>query len=87
MLPVIPGPSAARSPESITTIGASSAQTVVIDSGLALRAPRNDENHRSEALNLSSAAAPGHRSLSPSALSGASTVLRWPCKSSASDAT
>ncbi len=43
--------------------------------------------HRKLALILSSAAEPGHSSFSPSALSGVSTVLRWPCRSSASGVT
>src|ERR1700685_2134518 len=54
--PVIPGPSqrvrpegagpmtgSARNPESIITVGASPAPTVPMDSGLALRAPWNDD--------------------------------------------
>jgi hypothetical protein len=43
--------------------------------------------HRRLALILSSAAEPGQSSRSPSVLSGASTVLRWPCRSSDSGAT
>ena len=43
--------------------------------------------YRKLALNLSSTAEPGHSSFSPSALSGASTVARWPCRSCASGAT
>src|SRR4029077_19921095 len=38
--PVIPGPSVARNPESIITVGARPAPTVAMDSGLAFRAPR-----------------------------------------------
>ena len=38
-------------------------------------------DQRRLALSLSSAAEPGHSSCSPSALSGVSTVLRWPCRS------
>src|SRR5580704_18762145 len=47
---VIPGPSAARNPESITTVfegvhcGARSGSAANIDSGFALRAPRNDDH-------------------------------------------
>ena len=42
---------------------------------------------RKPALILSSTAEPGHKSFSPSALSAVSTVLRWPCRSSASAST
>ena len=49
--------------------------------------PRTDIAQRSAALILSSAAAPGHSSASPSALSGVSTVLRWRCRSSGSGST
>jgi putative mRNA 3-end processing factor len=41
---VIPGPSGARNPESIATGGANPAPSVDMDSGFALRAPRNDES-------------------------------------------
>jgi len=42
---------------------------------------------RKLALIFSSAAEPGHSSFSPSVLSGAATVLRWLCRSSASAST
>ena len=44
-------------------------------------------NQRSAALIFSSAAEPGHSSFSLSVLSGAATVLRWLCRSSASAST
>src|SRR4029077_8823446 len=51
--PVIPGPSAARSPESIITTGANPARSVAMDSGFAaFAAPRNDRN-RSVSLSTS----------------------------------
>jgi hypothetical protein len=43
--------------------------------------------YRRLALTFSSAAEPGHSSFSPSALSGASTVFKWPCRSEASSST
>jgi putative mRNA 3-end processing factor len=44
---VIPGLAEGQNPESITTVGENSAPNVDMESGFALRAPRNDENEAS----------------------------------------